>query len=216
MIYLGTLKILWVIDRMNKITEKQGKSAFHAHELILTLKRKMGMAFITMGRLLKIIRDNEYYKVLSYDSFASYVENSELGFKRRTAYYYIEIYEWFVCKLQYKNEKLAEIGYDKLIKLLPIIKRADRLSPTKRKERVELLVDDVQQLRPVDFGKKYKDEKKSEDFEDYLEPPEYFRCKDCGKWILIVPVEDCCENFLKNMQKKINKKLSIDNEETRG
>ena len=63
-----------------------GEKAFKAHKVLLAIKRKVGMAFVEMGRLLKVIRDEGYFEVLGYDSFQSYVINSELGFKRRTAY----------------------------------------------------------------------------------------------------------------------------------
>ena len=199
---------------MKEITAKQGEEAFKLHQSILTLKRQMGVAFVTMGKLLKEIRDSEHYKTLSYDTFASYVENSELGFKRRTAYYYIEIYEWFIDKLSYTDDRLAEIGYDKLVRLLPVIKRACKTLPMpKLLDRVEGLVEDIKELRPVDFNKKYKDEQKNEDHEDYLAPPEYFRCQKCGKWKLVVPIEDCCPKFLKEFYKQV-KKLMVDKEKT--
>jgi len=199
---------------LKKITAKQGKEAFELHQSILTLKRQMGMAFVTMGKLLKELRDSEHYKTLSYDSFASYVENSELGFKRRTAYYYIEIYEWFIFKLGYDSDRLAEIGYDKLVRLLPVIKRACKTLPMpKLKDRVENLVSEIQVLRPVDFNKKYKDDQKNENHEEYLAPPEYFRCDCHGKWILVVPIEDCCPKFLKEFYKQV-KKLMVDKEKT--
>lgn len=192
---------------MNEITEKQGEEAFKLHQNILKLKREMGVAFVIMGKCLKEIRDSEYYRALSFDSFSSYVENSELGFKRRTAYYYIEIYEWFVEKLYYEASQLADIGYDKLVRLLPVVKKAyGGLSSTKVKGRVEILVNDMQDLRPVDFNKKYKDNEKNEGHKDYLAPPEYFRCECHGKWILVVPVDDCCPKFLKDFEKRLEKK----------
>ena len=192
---------------MKELTEKQGKKAFDLHKFILTLKHEMGIGFITMGKYLKKMRDTEFYKTLDFDSFTSYVENSELGFKRRTAYYYIEIYEWFIEKLYYEPNRLADIGYDKLVRLLPVVKKAyTGLSHQKAKDRVKLLVDDVQELRAYDFSKKYQDKEKSEGHEDYLAPPEYFRCSKCGKWRVIVPTEDCCPEFLKDLKKQLEKK----------
>jgi len=193
---------------MNEITEVQGKLAFTAHQSVLNLKRQMGIAFVEMGRLLKEIRDNKHFEALGYDSFQSYIINSELGFKRRTAYYYIEIYEWFVEKFEYELERVAEIGYDKLVRLLPVVKRTyESLPSPKMEQRIELLVGDVQELRPVDFAKKYKDKEKQEEFEDYLAPPEYFRCDCHGKWRLVVPIEDCCPKFLEEFYEQTSRKL---------
>lgn len=196
---------------MKEITEAQGKGAFEIHQNILALKKQMGMAFVELGRLLKKIRDEGYYQVLGYDSFQSYVINSELGFKRRTAYYYIEIYEWYVEKLAYNAQFLAEVGQDKLLRVLPIIKKEyEQLELKGIRKRTEELMSEVQELRPVDFEKKYKDEQKQEGHEDYLAPPEYLRCDKCGKWKIILPLEDCCPEWLESV-KKWNQKKPIKN-----
>jgi hypothetical protein len=185
-------------EKMNEITETQGKKAFEIHKDILALNRKIGISFIEIGRLLKLVRDEGYYKVLGYDTFTSYVVNSELGFKRRKAYYYIEIYEWYVEKLAYSREYLAEIGQEKLLKVLPVVKKeCGQLSLPKMQDRINDLIVDAQELRPVDFDRKYKDEKLNEGHDKYLAPPEYFRCDKCGKWIIVVPKEDCCPDWLK-------------------
>lgn len=165
------------------------------------------MAFVELGRLLKRVRDEGYYQVLGYDSFQSYVINSELGFKRRTAYYYIEIYEWYVEKLAYEAQYLAEVGQDKLLRALPIIKEEYKKVPfnTLRDKAGELLTE-VQELRPVDFEKKYKDDRINEGHEEYLAPPEYVRCDKCGKWKIIIPVDDCCDEWLRDMLKVLRKR----------
>jgi hypothetical protein len=192
---------------MEEITAKQGEGAFEVHQDILTLKKQMGMAFVELGRLLKRVRDEGYYQVLGYDSFQSYVINSELGFKRRTAYYYIEIYEWYVEKLAYEAQYLAEVGQDKLLRALPIIKEEYKKVPfnTLRDKAGELLTE-VQELRPVDFEKKYKDDRINEGHEEYLAPPEYVRCDKCGKWKIIIPVDDCCDEWLRDMLKVLRKR----------
>jgi len=191
---------------MKEITEKDGQKAFDLHQDILFLKKQMGVAFVTMGGILKKIRDDEHYLVLGYDTFVSYLENSELSFKRRTAYYYIEIYEWFIEKLNYQDERLAEIGYEKLVRLLPVVKKAHQnLEYPKLKDRVEQFVVDIKELRPVDFNKKYKDDNADKGYEKYLAPPEYYRCDECGKWVIVVPIEDCCKDFLKDFKRRIRK-----------
>lgn len=196
------------LEPMNEITPAQGKKAFAVHQNILELKRQVGMAFIEMGKLLKELRDNRYFEVLGYDTFTSYIINSELGFKRRTAYYYVEIYEWFVEKLGYDMQVLAQIGYDKLMRALDVIKKL----PKPKKDKVEALMTEVQELRPVDFAKKYKDEKKQKGFKDFLPPPEYMRCDKCEKWIIVVPIDDCCPKWLILMRKKLDAKFGLDKE----
>jgi hypothetical protein len=192
---------------MNKITEKQGAGAFEIHQNILALKKQMGVAFIELGRLLKQIRDENYYQVLGYDNFTSYIINSELGFSRRTAYNYIEIYEWYVEKLAYETQFLAEIGQEKLRRALYIIKEEyPKLPYFELRKYAGQLITEVKELRPVDFEKKRKDDKLNEGYEDYLAPPEYFRCDKCGKWKMVIPIEDCCPDWLMDFKKQLKKR----------
>jgi hypothetical protein len=69
------------------------------------------------------------------------------------------------------------------------------------------LVEDVEVLRPVDFSKKYKDEEKQDNFPEKLAAPEYFRCDCHGKWKIVVPVDDCCPDFLREFKKVLDRKL---------
>jgi hypothetical protein len=186
---------------MKKITEQQGKSAFNLHQEILVLKRQMGVAFIKMGQLLKRIRDDEHYISLGFDSFKQYLSDSELGFQQRTAYYYIEIYEYFIEKLNYKVDELADIGYRNLVDVLSVAKK---LSEPKKK--MEDLMTDAKVLRSYDFKKKYRDEEKNKEFEEYLAPPEYFRCSKCGKWHVIIAIDDCCEEWLDAVYRRLKKR----------
>jgi len=193
---------------MSEITATQGKGAFEVHQSILALKKRMGIAFVELGRLLKQIREEGYFQVLGYDTFTSYIINSELGFSRRTAYYYIEIYEWYVEKLAYEAQYLAEVGQDKLLRILPIIKKDyEQLELGDVRKKTEELIEEVQLLRPVDFEKKYSDEKKQEGHEEYLAPPEYLRCDKCGKWKIILPISDCCTGWLSEVHETISSKV---------
>jgi len=185
---------------MQKKLNLPKNNARQTHNEILMLKRNMGLAFLNMGKLLKIIRDNKFYETLGYNNFTSYVVNSELGFKRSTAYYYIEIFEFFVQKLKWKQKKVVEMGYDKLVRLMPVIK--------KNPENEDVLVTDAEALRPYDFNKKYRNEEKQEGHEEFLAPPEYFRCEKCSKWIIAIPVDDCCPDFIKNFYIQAKRKLS--------
>ena len=192
-----------------EITPVQGKEAFEVHQNILELKRQMGIAFVEMGRLLKSIRDERYFEVLGYDTFVSYVINSELGFKGRTAYYYIEIYEWFIERLGYDVQVVAKIGQDKLMRALAVMKKEyNELPHQDLKEKTEQLMLEVQELRPVDFDRKHKNQEKQKDFKDYLAPPEYFRCDKHQKWVIVVPIKDCCPEFLKRFYEQTKKRLS--------
>lgn len=195
---------------MNKITAKQGETAFGLHQKILELKEQMGVRFLTMGKLLKELKDKEYFKVLGYDTFTSYVINSEIGFKRSTAFGYIELYNWFVERLGFSVQRIGHLSLNEMNRVLSVLKKefneSEKYPFRQLKERSTELVSEVKDLRPVDFNKKYKDEKKQEGFEDHLAPPEYFRCSKCGKWIFVVPIQDCCPDFLAKFKKMLDKR----------
>jgi len=87
-----------------------------------------------------------------------------------------------------------------------IDKDVKSVSPAVVKYKSDELIAEVGDLRPVDFNKKYRDVKKQEGFKEYLTPPEYFRCDKCGKWILIVPIQDCCPEFLDKFKQILDKR----------
>lgn len=195
---------------MKNITSRQGEEAFEIHQQLLKLKEELGIRFLMMGKLLKEIRDNNYFQVLGYDNFTSYVVNSELGFKRSTAYGYICLYEWFVEKLGYDVQRIGHLSLNEMTRVMTVLKSElegdeELISNKVLRERSDELLTEVKDLRPVDFVKKYKDNERQEGHEDYLAPPEYFRCSKCGKWILVVPIEDCCQEFLTKFKNALDK-----------
>jgi len=196
---------------MNKITAKQGETAFELHQKILELKEQMGVRFLTMGKLLKELKDNEYFKVLGYETFTSYVINSEIGFKRSTAFGYIELYKWFIERLGFSVQRIGHLSLNEMNRVLSILKKelneSEKYPFKQLKARSKELISEVKDLRPVDFKKKYKDEKKQEGFEDYLAPPEYVRCAKCGKWKIIIPVSDCCTGWLSEVHETVSAKV---------
>lgn len=178
--------------------------AHSLHKRLLDLKRQLGYIMFEVAEILKNIKDNKLYEPLGYESFSEYVRNPEIGMNSRTAYYYIQIYEVFIERLGYRPEQLEEYSYDRLRKLAPII--TERLEG-KKEEEVTQIMDDAAALRWYDFEKMYKDKEKNEGHEEYLEAPEYYRCSDCGKWIISVPVSDCCDSYLEKMHEILTKWL---------
>lgn len=104
---------------MSELTPK------HAHELnekIISLKQRLNRNFIDIGKYLKVMRDDEAYKQLGYETFEIYLGIPELAFNRSTAYNLIVVYETFVLDLKYEPEQLAEADYSKLARILPTVK----------------------------------------------------------------------------------------------
>jgi hypothetical protein len=164
----------------------------------------MGTMMFSLAEILKKIRDSELYIPLGYDTFVEYVQNPEVGLNVRTAYYYIEIYETYIEKLKYTPEQLSEYSYDKLRRLIPIVNgRSD----------TQEVMEKALSLRWSDFSKQYKDDKANEGYEDYLPTPEFYRCSCHSKWVISIPLSECCESYLREMYNILRKRF--DNEEKR-
>lgn len=162
------------------------QKAFDLHAELIQIKKNLGIGFLKLGNILKIIRDEGFYTTLDYVSFNEYLASPEVSISYRTAFYYIDIWETFVEKLGYKMEELSEYSYDKLRRLLPVVK--------KEKDTKEVM-EKALALRWSDFNKEYRDGEKNKGFPDYLAPPEYWRCKCHNKWVIVCPVNDLCPEF---------------------
>lgn len=170
--------------------------ALSYHQQLLQLKKSMGSMLFSLAEILKRIKDSELYIPLGYESFVEYVSCPEVGLNVRTAYYYIEIYETYIDRLKYTPEQLVGYSYDKLRKLMPVVKES---------KNVKEVMDNALTLRWHDFSKQYKDGKENEGFKDYLPAPEFYRCDCHGKWFISVPLEDLCPKFLEELQKRFDK-----------
>ncbi|HNZ27674.1 MAG TPA: hypothetical protein PLG34_12260 [Spirochaetota bacterium] len=74
-------------------------------------------SFYLMAQRLKIIRDNQLYKIDNYDDFKSFIDN-EIKINQSTVYRYIDIIEKFgLATLQ-----VDMIEYTKLLPALPLLK----------------------------------------------------------------------------------------------
>ena len=104
--------------------------AHKRHQRILNIAQQMNQGAIVLGKELYEMKENEEYEALGYETFESYLAMPELSFKRRTAYYLIEIYRTFVLELGYGIEKLGEAEWSKLALILPKI----RMQPNAHKE----------------------------------------------------------------------------------
>ena len=180
--------------------ENMSVLALSLHEQLLQLKKQMGAMLFSIAEILKKIKDGELYIPLGYDNFAEYVQSPDVGLNQRTAYYYIEIYETYIEKLKYKPEELTEYSYDKLRKLIPIVNGECK---------VREVMSNALSLRWSDFAKQYKDEQANSGHSDYLPAPEFYRCSDCSKWVISVPLSECCEDYLKALYQSL--KLRLDN-----
>lgn len=111
---------------MNEV-KKDDKSyfAWQIYEELKKAVRMQATLFLVIGRCLKLVRDESLYLHLGeggFGSFGEFLSNPEIGIKPSTAYLYIRIYEYYIEKLAMKEEEVASVPINRLMRLLPILR----------------------------------------------------------------------------------------------
>jgi len=102
---MNTLKIA---DRYHQITKE-----------IIDLKNKGESIALEMAKRLKTVRDEKMWQMDGHASFYSYLAQPEISLDRTVALKWIQIYETFIEKYALAPERVSEIGYTKLAKIVP-------------------------------------------------------------------------------------------------
>ena len=96
-----------------KIMEKRGKSAFENCQNIIALKNNIGQDLLRLASLLVVNHNENYYKILGYDTWEEFLAIPEISISRFWAYKLIKVYETWVEKFGVEPAKL-DIDLEKL------------------------------------------------------------------------------------------------------
>ena len=140
-----------------KPTEERATVAFKLEKKVKDLKYGVGQNFLEMGRLLKEIRDNQYYKDLGYDTVSEWLSSPDISINPRWAWDFISVHEIFVEKHGLAPASVLEADYSKLHDIIPIVR--------KDPDKVEEWLDKATNLRRVDLRREI-DEYKGKDDKD--------------------------------------------------
>lgn len=147
-----------------------------SHEMYLGLKQTLrisGKLFLDIGYRLKVIRDEKRYMDLDYETFEHFINDSDIGLKRPTAYLYIRIYEYYIEQLEFKDEELSCVPITRLMRVLPALKK---LENPKAQEIVGKLITTT----TWDYEKIVQEEKLDES-----NRPTLIRDKETGKYVFV-------------------------------
>ena len=152
-----------------KIMEKRGKSAFENCQNIIALKNNIGQDLLRLASLLVVNHNENYYKILGYDTWEGFLAIPEISMSRVWAYKLIKVYETWVEKFGVEPAKL-DIDLEKLFLT---IKKATKENYKEVLEQARNLSrSDVKQLMS---GKEYE-------FERY----KIVICPHCGGEVRVV------------------------------
>jgi len=96
-----------------QITRAEGKLAFENSQKIIALKNNIEKDFMVLASLLITNHDNQYYKILGYDTWEEFLAIPEISMSRSFAYKIMQVYRIWVIKYGVSQENL-DIDNEKL------------------------------------------------------------------------------------------------------
>ena len=117
------------------LTRDEIQAAFDEERAVKDTKTIMVGLHFELGKHLKAIRDNRWYKVLGANSFEEWVESPEIDIEHNTAYRYARLYERFIESGAFKVEEIADKSLSKLDMLVEYVDPA-RADWSKRKKKL--------------------------------------------------------------------------------
>jgi hypothetical protein len=127
---------------------------------ILKFKNRIEKDFMKIAGLLYRVRKHGLHKDWNYDCFEDYVED-ELGFKRRKALYFINIWKELKIRMDVESDKLNKLGWTKTKEIVQLDNKNDK------KELISESLDNDLTVKEV---KRKVKEKNSGDDEDVEHP----------------------------------------------
>lgn len=144
---------------------------FDIFKKLVTARKLQDVVFLSIGKLLKIVRDRKLYKFLDFEHFEQFLASEELSFSREKAYMYIRIYEFYSEFLQIKEEAMRDFSIVRLSLMMPILKKLDSK---------EEQLDKIEEMKALRYNDFIVDVKKSAD----NDRPVIYYSNETSKWIV--------------------------------
>lgn len=146
---------------------------FDLFKKLVLARKTQDFVFLSIGKMLKIVRDRKLYKHLDFDNFSQFLASEEISFSREKAYLYIRTFELYIEKLHMNPEKVGEMGVVRLMMMAPIVRNMSNEDAVKK---IEELGD--KSVRYGEFVRSVKQETNKDG-----KPSVYFSAES-GKWIV--------------------------------
>lgn len=153
-------------------TLPDNKLTFDIFKKLVVARKMQDAVFLSIGKLLKLVRDRKLYKNLDFETFEQFLASEELSMSREKAYACIRVFELFVEKLGYGSDELGKMGIVRLMMLSPLIK--DIVNDDEARAKVE----ELKELRYNDFVRTVKSQ-----IDNGGKPNVYFS-EEAEKWIV--------------------------------
>lgn len=145
--------------------------SFEVFKKLVLARKTENFLFVTIGKMLKMVRDKKLYKHLDYDNFSQFLHDDQIDFSREKAYMYIRIYEVYVEGLQLSEESVAGVGVARLNMLTPVVKGMSK----------EEAAEEIEAKRDIRYGEFVRQIKQQTNKDG---KPEVYFSQEHGKWIV--------------------------------
>ncbi len=166
------------------------------HDMLLTVVHLSKKSFVTMGRILSALRQDDNYKKAvgaGADNWHDYLKQPEIGLSTDEASRLIQIYEEFILRLGYDEDTISEVPVKNMHYLLPLAKKMDK------GDDIDDLVACATLLSQKDFKEKIYDVKAAEMGEKATRTYEYMIMKKTLETGTMEKVHDVDSNMIKRM-----------------
>lgn len=139
--------------------EIRATRAFELENKLKTTKTNIGSGFLEIGKILKEVRDNQYYTELGYQSVAEWFSSPDVSISPSWAWHFISIYETFVLKHKITIERLSGIDYTKLQDITKVV--------GEHPEQVDEWIEKARSLRRIDLKRELQELRVQTNLEEY-------------------------------------------------
>lgn len=183
-----------------EITVKRDE-AYKIFNLVADLNRKSKSDSLRLGFLLKIVRDNKSYKYMGdggFDTFDQFLNNEEIGIARSTAYLYIDLYTFYIEKLEMVEDEVAKLP---IVFLRDAHKHLREKTIAEAKDTINDYISRSEVNNPRRLFEQAKDEKIIED------KPEIYK-NSRGQFVIKFKLSNTaqiiCEDISKDIYSEVN------------
>lgn len=145
--------------------------AFNILKNLVKAIKFQDVIFLTIGKMLKIIKDRSLYKTLDFENFSQFLASEEVSFSREKAFMYIRIYEHYSEFLEMDEEVMRNISVVRLSLMLPTLKKIPNKEDQLKK------IEEMKSLRYNDF---IMETKKASD----NDKPTMHYSQELSKWVI--------------------------------
>ena len=141
------------------VASERATTAFNLETEFKKLRIELGQNFLEMGKALTIIRDNNYFLELGFDSISQWLSSPDISFSRTTGVILMSIYDFYIESKKIAPTEIIDIDQSKLYDILPVVQ--------KHPEEFDKWFEYAKSMRRIDLRREIKKSKIEEKQQAY-------------------------------------------------